>query len=137
MPRRPTRGRYTRSIPWRLWTGGCGNTVVVRSRSCRAGLGRPRVNLGDVLLVSAATRGVPAMSADQLQPTRTSVQPDTITVDTGRVGDVTVVHVAGVVDMTTVPIVKAELTRAAIGDTTAVVVDLNSVSFLACSGLRI
>jgi len=78
------------------------------------------------------------MSIDQRHPTPTPTRPDGATVDMITVDtDVVVVHVAGAVDMVTAPVVKAELTRAVLGDTTAVVVDLNSVSFLACAGLQV
>jgi anti-sigma B factor antagonist len=78
------------------------------------------------------------MPVDQLPPVPTWAQSDlpVVTVGVGRVGDVSVVHVAGAVDMMTVSLVKVELMRAVMGDTTAVVVDLSSVSFLACAGLQ-
>jgi anti-sigma B factor antagonist len=61
---------------------------------------------------------------------------DTCTIDTRCVGDVAVVHIEGVVDMTTVPTVKAKLMRAVMGEMTAVVVDMTNVGFLACAGLQ-
>jgi hypothetical protein len=60
------------------------------------------------------------MSVDQLRPipawTRSGLPA--IIVDVGRVGDVSVVRVAGAVDMTTISLVKVELMRAVMGDTT-------------------
>jgi|SwirhisoilCB3_FD_contig_31_769231_length_626_multi_4_in_0_out_0_1 anti-sigma B factor antagonist len=78
------------------------------------------------------------MSVDQRHPTPTSAQANrpAVTIDIERVGNVSVVRVAGAVDMMTVPLVEFELRRAVIGDTSAVVVDLNGVSFLACCGLQ-
>ena len=77
------------------------------------------------------------MSVEQLRSEAgPEVVADSCAIDTGLVGGVAVVHIAGVVDMTTVPMVKAELMRAVMGDTTGVVVDLTNVGFLACAGLR-
>ena len=86
------------------------------------------------------TRGELDMSVDQLRcdagPELDMVIVDTCTIDTRCVGDVAVVHIAGVVDMTTVPTVKAKLMRAVMGEMTAVVVDMTNVGFLACAGLQ-
>jgi anti-sigma B factor antagonist len=60
----------------------------------------------------------------------------TIMVATGCADEVAVVHIAGAVDMTTVPVVKAELMRAVTGEAVAVIVDLNSVNFFSCAGLQ-
>ena len=78
------------------------------------------------------------MSVDQLLPIPARAQSGlpAVIVDVGRVGDVSVVRVAGAVDMMTISVVKVELMRAVMGDTTAVVVDLNSVSFFSCGGLQ-
>jgi anti-sigma B factor antagonist len=78
------------------------------------------------------------MSVDQLRliPAWARSGLPAIIVDVGRVGDVSVVRVAGAVDMMTISLVKIELMRAVMGDTTAVVVDLNGVSFLSCGGLQ-
>ena len=70
-----------------------------------------------------------------------SVPPALITVGTsmiaiGGTDEVAVVHIAGEVDMTTLPVARAELVRAVTGDSVAVVIDLNSVSFLGCAGVQ-
>ncbi|EWM12138.1 STAS domain-containing protein [Kutzneria sp. 744] len=78
------------------------------------------------------------MSVDQLLPIPAWARSGlpAIIVDVGRVGDVSVVRVAGAVDMMTISPVKVELMRAVMGATTAVVVDLNGVSFFSCGGLQ-
>jgi anti-sigma B factor antagonist len=78
------------------------------------------------------------MSVDQLRPipARAPSGLPAIIVDVGRVGDVSVVSVGGAVDMATISLVKVELMRAVMGGTTAVVVDLNGVSFFSCGGLQ-
>ncbi|WP_029108369.1 STAS domain-containing protein [Mycobacterium sp. URHD0025] len=66
-------------------------------------------------------------------------QPDpaSCSVEESRVGDVSVVAVAGTVDMLTSPKLEEGITAAAKSSPSAIVVDLSAVEFLASAGMGV
>lgn len=54
-----------------------------------------------------------------------------------RIGPIAVVHLFGDLDLATVDYVERELDRAVVEDVTALVVDLDGLSFLASTGLAL
>ncbi|MGV0781733.1 STAS domain-containing protein [Mycolicibacterium peregrinum] len=66
-------------------------------------------------------------------------QPDPAgcSVEESRVGEVTVVAVAGTVDMLTAPKLEEAITSAAKSSPSAIVVDMSAVEFLASAGMGV
>ena len=62
---------------------------------------------------------------------------DLITVRTEPAGDAVVVHVTGELDLSTAEVAEAELGQAVGSGALAVIVDLDRVSFLGSTGLRV